>query len=116
MKVVEYASIAPTHFESAVAKGIAGRVVIGKEAGAQNFCMRVFEIAPGGHTPKHSHAWEHEMFYHRGQGELFCEGAWHAVQPGTAAFVPADQEHQVRNTGTETLVLVCLVPSGAPEL
>jgi quercetin dioxygenase-like cupin family protein len=42
-------------------------VVIGKQDGAQNFSMRVFEIAPGGHTPKHAHPWEHEMFIMRGK-------------------------------------------------
>lgn len=116
MKVVDYASLAPTCIDNAVAKGITARVVIGKDDGADAFCMRVFEIAPGGHTPRHSHDWEHEMFYHKGIGELYCDGIWHGVKPGTAAFIPANQEHQIRNAGTEPLVVVCLVPSKAPEL
>lgn len=116
MKIIDYASLAPTHFDNAVAKGIAGRVVIGKDDGAANFCMRVFEIAPGGHTPKHSHEWEHEMFYHQGTGEIFCDGRWTPVKAGTVALIPANQEHQVRNTGAETLVLVCLVSPQAPEM
>ena len=116
MKLVDYASLEPTRFDNEVAKGIAGRVAIGKNDGAENFCMRVFEVAPGGHTPRHSHAWEHEMFYHRGSGEVFYGGEWKPVKPGTVAFIPANQEHQIRNTGTETLVLVCLVPPQAPEL
>ena len=116
MKIAPYASIVPTLIDNAAAKGIAARVVIGKEDGAKNFCMRVFEIAPGGYTPKHSHDWEHEMFYHQGAGEVFCDGAWHGVRPGSVAFIPANAEHQIRNTGDETLVVVCLVPPKAPEL
>lgn len=116
MKCVSYSQIEPRIFDNEVAKGVAGRVLVGKADGADNFCMRVFEIAPGGHTPKHAHAWEHEMFFHAGQGELFGEGEWKPVSAGCAALVPGGVEHQVRNTGDTTLVLVCLVPSGAPEM
>ena len=58
MKITPYTQAQATHFDREPAKGIAARVVIGKSDGANNFCMRVFEIAPGGHTPRHSHAWE----------------------------------------------------------
>ena len=71
MKITPYTQAQATHFDREPAKGIAARVVIGKSDGANNFCMRVFEIAPGGHTPKHSHAWEHEMFIHAGAGEVY---------------------------------------------
>jgi quercetin dioxygenase-like cupin family protein len=116
MKCMTYSQVEPKLFDNEVAKGIAGRVLIGKADGAENFCMRAFEIAPGGHTPKHAHAWEHEMFFHAGQGEVFGDGAWHPVAPGTVAFVPGNTEHQIRNTGDTTLTVVCLVPAGAPEL
>jgi quercetin dioxygenase-like cupin family protein len=31
-------------------------------------------------------------------------------------FMPANEEHQIRNTGKEPFVFVCLIPSKAPEL
>jgi len=111
-----YADVTPTLFDNEQAKGIAARVVIGKQDGAQNFCMRVFEISPGGNTPKHSHDWEHEMFFHSGEGELYVDGQWKPVKSGTVALVPGNAEHQIRNTGSELLTLVCLVPPKAPEL
>jgi hypothetical protein len=43
MKIAKYADITPTHINNDVAKGVAARVVIGKDDGANNFCMRVFE-------------------------------------------------------------------------
>lgn len=116
MKIMPYAQAQATHFDGAEAKGVAARVVIGKNDGAPNFCMRVFEIYPGGHTPKHAHAWEHEMFIHAGEGEIYGKGAWQPLQAGNVVFLPPQEEHQMRNTGKDLLIVVCLVPSTAPEL
>ena len=116
MKVIPYTDISPVHFDNDMVKGVAGRVLIGKKDGANNFCMRLFEIAPGGHTPRHSHAWEHEMFIHAGNGEIYCDGRWTEVLPGHAALVPANNEHQIKNTGSTLLKVLCLVPPQAPEI
>jgi len=116
LKVIHYTEVEPTIFSGGAAQGVAARVVIGKEDGAENFCMRVFEIAAGGNTPMHSHDWEHEMFYHSGKGEVYCSGKWYPVEAGRVALIPANEEHQIRNIGDEPLVLACLVPSKAPEL
>ncbi len=116
MKLTTYADLKATHFDNGPARGVAARVVIGKADGAPNFCMRVFEIAPEGHTPRHSHAWEHEMFIHAGEGEIFGNGRWSPMRAGQAVFVPGHEEHQMKNTGRQPLVVVCLVPASAPEL
>lgn len=116
MKIINYATIIPTRIDNDVAKGVAGRVAIGKSDGANNFCMRIFEIVPGGYTPKHAHAWEHEIFFHSGEGEAYGDGQWQKVIPGTVLFIASNEEHQIRNIGKELLVFVCLVPQGAPEL
>ena len=116
MELKQYADVHGVTFDDGPAVGVRGRVLIGKGDGAPNFCMRVFEIGVGGHTPRHTHAWEHEMFVHAGQGELFGNGVWNPVKAGCAALVPGNEEHQIRNTGDTTLVVVCLVPAGAPEL
>jgi quercetin dioxygenase-like cupin family protein len=116
MKAIHYTEIPPTQLDQRGASRVAGRVVIGRADGAPSFTMRVFEIGAAGHTPRHSHAWEHEMFVHSGRGEVLCDAQAHAIAAGAAVFVPGSVEHQVRNTGTEPLVLVCLVPASAPEL
>ena len=116
MKTNPYTQAQATLLDCEPAKGIAARVVIGKSDGAPNFCMRVFEIAPGGHTPKHAHDWEHEMFIHAGAGEVFGNSRWHPIQAGDVVFLPANEEHQLSNTGKALLVVVCLVPGTAPEL
>lgn len=116
MKIKNYTDINATIFDHGPAKGVAGRVVIGKNDGAENFCMRLFEIAPEGYSPRHAHAWEHEMFIHAGYGEIFGNGQWNPVEPGNAVFVSPNEEHQVKNTGAAPLILVCLIPKGVPEL
>jgi quercetin dioxygenase-like cupin family protein len=116
MKMKRYPDVQATYFDKPDIKRVAARVVIGKHDGANNFCMRVFDISPGGHTPKHTHDWEHEMFVHAGEGEIYGNGRWNPVQSGNVLFVPPNEEHQIRNPGRESLIIVCLVPSHAPEL
>ncbi len=116
MKVIQYGEVPPTLFNNDKAKEVAARVVIGKKDGAENFCMRVFEIGPGGNTPMHSHDWEHEMFVYAGEGEIYSKGQWNAVRAGNAVFIPGNEEHQIRNRSDKSFTVVCLVPSKAPEL
>ena len=103
-------------FEGGPAHGVTGRILIGEEMGAPHFCMRLFELSPDGHTPAHEHDWEHEIFFHEGQGELLANGIWKTVEKGSVAFIPGGATHQIRNTGTVPLTFICLVPKGAPEL
>jgi quercetin dioxygenase-like cupin family protein len=116
MKIMPTAAAEAVHFDSDVARGVTGRVVIGRIDGANNFFMRRFDLAPGGHTPRHAHVWEHEIFFHAGEGEVFQAGAWVRVAAGDAVFVPGDEEHQIRNAGALPLTFVCLIPAGAPEI
>jgi len=116
MVIRQYAEVEATHFNNEKAKGIAARVLIGKADGADNFCMRVFEISAGGNTPLHTHDWEHEMFIHHGEGEVYGNGQWYPVKPDSVLFIPGNEVHQIRNAGKESLIVVCLVPAKAPEL
>lgn len=116
MNLKHYSDVEPRRFDSEAVKGVDGRVLIGQADGARNFCMRMFEVEPGGFTPRHSHPWEHEIFIHAGDGEMFGNGKWNAVKPGCTVFVPSGEEHQIRNTGAGKLTVICLIPSGAPEL
>jgi quercetin dioxygenase-like cupin family protein len=116
MKILKPSDVQPTNFDSDVAKGVTGRVLIGKDDGADNFCMRIFELARGGHSPQHSHEWEHEIFIHSGDGAVLRNGEWISVESGCAIFIPGNEEHQMKNTGDAPFVFVCLIPPGAPEM
>lgn len=116
MNIKSYTSIEPTKFDSDKVKGVAARVVIGKKDGAGNFCMRIFEVSPGGFTPRHSHDWEHEIFVHSGKGEFLGSAGWTPAKAGDAVFIPSNEEHQIKNISNEKLIFACLVPGKAPEL
>jgi quercetin dioxygenase-like cupin family protein len=116
MKIINYKQTPSQAFDSEMVKGVTGRVVIGKDDGAKNFCMRVFTVAAGGFTPRHSHAWEHEVFVHAGRGRMFREGEWVDVESGSVLFIPGGEEHQFVNSGDDDFVFVCLIPSGIAEI
>ncbi|SPF50141.1 Cupin domain family protein (fragment) [Syntrophobacter sp. SbD1] len=78
--------------------------------------MRVFEFSPGGYSPKHSHDWEHEMFIHSGEGDFYHNGKWTTAKTGSVVFIPSNEEHQIRNSGKDLLIVVCPLESKATEL
>ncbi len=116
MKIVNYTDVEHIEFDNEVAKGIEARVLIGKNDGAPHFCMRIFKIVENGYTPRHTHEWEHEMFIHSGSGEVLNDKEWIPFSSGTAIFIPGNVEHQIKNLKKEPLILLCLIPSGVPEL
>jgi quercetin dioxygenase-like cupin family protein len=116
MKVQNYSDVQSTYFDSEIAKGVTGRVLIGKEDGADNFCMRIFQLSKDGYTPRHSHEWEHEIFVHSGSGAVYNKGEWIHVESGYSIFIPSNEEHQIKNTGDVPFAFICIIPSGAPEL
>ena len=110
-KAIHYKKIPISEVKESGAEGVKVRWLINKKNdGAENFAMRLFEIAPSGHTPKHSHSWEHEVFVLKGTGTVFCEGSESQLKPGYAVFVPPNAEHCFKNNGKRTLSFLCLVP------
>ena len=116
MKLIHYKEQPGKAYPSDLAKGAIGRVVIGKADGDTKFCMRVFEIEPEGHSAKHSHDYEHQVFVHSGAGQIWNGESWLDFGSGSIVYIPGGEEHQLRNPGQETLVFVCCIPEGAPEL
>ena len=110
MKVVHYERIEQALVETDGATGVRMRCLIGEADGAPSFTMRQFEIAPGGCTPRHTHAYEHEVFVLEGHGVAMEDGVENVVRPGTVVFVPPNLVHQFRNTGSVPLKFLCLIP------
>jgi len=86
------------------------KIVLGDAEGAPNFIMRLFEIGPGGNTPRHSHNWEHEVYVLEGNGIAFANGKDTQVEPGDALLIPPNEEHQFRNNSKEPFQFICLIP------
>lgn len=99
----------------APASGVRVRWLIDEKSGAPNFAMRHFEIAPGGHTPLHTHDWEHEVFILAGSGVVVGNDGESRFASGDVIFMPGGEEHQFRNTGTEPVSMLCLVPLSSKQ-
>jgi quercetin dioxygenase-like cupin family protein len=96
------------------ATGVTMRLMVGREDGAPNFAMRLFEVQPGGCTPRHSHNYEHEILILEGKaavGRDQNEANDTIAKTGDVLFIPANQTHQFRNAGPDMLRFVCLVPT-----
>ncbi len=110
MKVVHYEQIEATPVQFDDAAGCMIRCLIGEPDGAPSFSMRQFEVAPGGHTPKHAHGYEHEVFILEGTGIVLDVDKEIPLRPGTVVYVPPNHVHQFRNTGDRPMKFLCLIP------
>ena len=108
IQIAEMVEARPVRIEGAA--DVTMRLLIGPDQDAPNFNMRLFEVAPGGHTPWHEHAWEHEVYVLGGAGEVRGPSGSVPIAAGNCVFIPPDEEHQFVNTGDETLKFLCLVP------
>ncbi|MFN5853403.1 MAG: cupin domain-containing protein [Pirellulaceae bacterium] len=89
------------------------RWLVSKTDGAPNFAMRQFELQPGGHTPRHHHPYEHEIYILEGEGEAWEGDRAHPMKAGDVLLVTPDEVHQFRNTGSTVLKMLCLIPNSA---
>lgn len=110
MKVVNCQEIEAAPVEMNGAVGCKIRCLIGEPDGAPSFSMRQFEIAPGGYTPKHSHAHEHEVYILEGTGVVLEGDVEHPLGPGTTVYVDPSTVHQFQNKGPGPLRFLCLIP------
>jgi quercetin dioxygenase-like cupin family protein len=113
MKVNHYEEVDPQTVEMEGAVGCQVRWLVGEPDGAPTFAMRQFEVASGGHTPKHSHPYEHEVFVLEGDGVVLEDDVEHPLKTGDVIFVKPDEVHQFRNTGDRPMKFLCMVPTSA---
>ena len=109
MKIFHYKDVEAKNAEEDSSK-LRVRWLIAKETGAENFAMRLFEMEAGGHSPFHSHPWEHEVFILEGEGLAVGGGGKRRFRAGDAIFIPANEKHQLKNNGEKTVKFLCLIP------
>jgi quercetin dioxygenase-like cupin family protein len=109
-KCIHSSQVKLEKMEEEGAEGIRVRWLIKKEDGAPNFAMRLFELQPNGHSPLHSHSWEHEVYILEGNCRVTCEGQEKKATAGYVVLIPPNAKHQFANAGKSTLKFLCLVP------
>jgi mannose-6-phosphate isomerase-like protein (cupin superfamily) len=84
----------------------------------RNSCIRNQTLAearlpPGARTTRHYHPKTEEIYYiTEGVALMEIDGETRTVRPGDAIAIPPGAKHQITNTGTGTLKLLCCCAPG----
>jgi quercetin dioxygenase-like cupin family protein len=111
MPVRKYAELEANKVEMEDVVDVVKKIPIGKDEGWDKYTLRTFTIGPGGHTPKHTHDWEHVNYVIRGQGKLMIDGRENIIEKRDFALVPPNTEHQYSNPFDEDFEFICIVPN-----
>jgi len=109
VKKTQDVPLVPVEMEGA--KDVSVRVLFGPGDNAPTFAMRLFELDNSGHTPWHSHPFEHQIIIMEGHIALVTAQREYTLNVGSVALVPPDQMHQFKNlSDTASAKMICLVP------
>src|SRR5512136_51239 len=94
------------------ASGIIKQVPVSEQDGSPLFSFRVFTFEPGGHTPFHTHPFEHINYVIEGSGTVMTSsGEERQIKKGDFILILPNEKHQYRNRSTSNpLVIICAVP------
>jgi quercetin dioxygenase-like cupin family protein len=112
MKITNLDKVEKVKMTMEGAKGTYKQMPVSKGDGSPTVSFRVFTIEPGGHTPYHTHTFEHINYIVSGNGALVTEtGEERPVKEGDFALVLPREKHQYKNkSDAEPLVVICAVP------
>lgn len=91
-------------------KGVVFRQLLAKNVDAPNFYLRLFDVEPGGNTPLHAHAWEHEVFVVEGRGKIVLADSEQPLTKGDAVLVQPHEMHQFVNDSDSLMRMICVIP------
>jgi quercetin dioxygenase-like cupin family protein len=112
MKIIPLDQVARSKMTLEGARDVYKQLPIAKADGTPSFSFRVFTIEPGGHTPYHTHEFEHLNYIIEGRGVLVNEsGQESPVKGGDFALVLPGEKHQYRNASADQpFIMICAVP------
>jgi quercetin dioxygenase-like cupin family protein len=112
MKVTNLEQTEKTKMTMEGAKDVFKQIPVAKSDGSPSFSVRVFTIMPGGHTPYHTHPFEHLNYIIEGQGVVVtASGEEVPVKKGDFALVLPEEKHQYKNMSSDQeLIVICAVP------
>jgi len=108
MMKINHRDVEGTHPEDT--EGVDFKPLIAQNMNPPTFHMRLFEISPGGHTPRHTHEWEHEVFVLEGEGEIVLGDREIRLVDGDAVYVEPNEQHQFVNDGRGIMRMICVIP------
>ncbi len=112
MKIKHDADVHAAAVDMEGAKDVTMQILIGPDDGSQNIIVRLFTIAPGGHTPYHTHDYEHLVRAQSGVGVVVDkDGNKHELSRGQNVFVEPNEKHQFANPFSEPFEFTCTIPN-----
>ncbi|MCK4235066.1 cupin domain-containing protein [candidate division WOR-3 bacterium] len=90
-------------------KNVKKQVLVNPKDGFNGF-MRMFIVGENGYTPYHKHDWYHLTYVVEGEGIVKIDGEEHKLRKGNVSYIPPGVIHGFKNTGTEDLKFLCLIP------
>lgn len=112
MKITNLESTPKTVMTMEGASNVQKQIPISAQDGSPSYAFRVFTIAPNGHTPYHTHAFEHLNYIIEGEGAVvMATGEEKPVKKGDFVLVLPGEKHQYKNVSADSpFVMVCAVP------
>ena len=110
IKNIKKVEIYPVKMEGAK-EALVQKPITSKD-GSENFAMRVFTLKPGGHTPYHTHNFEHLNYVISGSGGIKKEdGTINPINEGDFVLILPNEKHQYINMGETDFKMICAVPT-----
>jgi len=98
------------------ARSVKVKWVFGPRDNVPNFYFRIFELAPGGRTPFHSHPYEHVVFVLEGEVVLKTRKGEISLTPRETAYIPPNEHHGFKNVKREIPArFICIIPADYRE-
>ena len=112
MKVKRDSEVQAAPVDMDGAKDVTMKILIGPDDGSENIIVRLFTIAPGGHTPYHTHDFEHLVQARSGRGVVVdAAGDTQELVSGRSVFVAPNEKHQFANPFDDPFELTCTIPN-----
>lgn len=110
MIIKQQSDLKPVPVNMEGAASVTMSIPIGQEDGSENMIMRLFCIAPAGHTPYHTHDYEHLVRVISGKGIVKdASGVEHELAAGDNVFVRPNELHQFLNPTDGPFEFTCTI-------
>lgn len=112
MQITQNSQIKEAPVQMEDAKNTTMKILIGPDDKSKNITMRQLKISPGGHTPYHTHNFEHIIKIERGKGIVVNENnEKYKVTPSQSLFIKPNEKHQFQNPYKEPFEFLCIIPN-----
>jgi quercetin dioxygenase-like cupin family protein len=99
-------------YDDGAAKGASGKILIGRDEGAEHFVFRYFLIQPGGHSAtRDHHAHVHGVMILHGKARVTVEDQVYDLNPRDLIFIKPWEHHDLAAIGDEPMGFLCVIPN-----